>query len=257
MSFQSGGWVRITLSWMLHLSSLVVLNALQTVLTVVLLIAHNSFLNLAGEKQLSGKNPMISGCHRCNPPRRCQSHCNVEAPQAPHAYPGSWELIPKVCSKVCLCTFILWGGESCWNRGNQRRVLKGASSPPYVVSAKSENTEWSKGVKWGKGGTTLHQLCILTFLPLLKFQRPILHYWSQDFWKHAVTTLHPSCSLMWKQKKHWMKSVYGLYHLLSQTLILYFSFWTSPSSFTNISEIYKGSKQEDQVLQHANAATWN
>lgn len=51
------------LSSTLRCSPQVAENSLQTVLTEVLPVTHNSSLNVAGEKQWSGRNPVISACH--------------------------------------------------------------------------------------------------------------------------------------------------------------------------------------------------
>lgn len=50
------------------------------------------------------------------------------------------------------------------------------------------------------------------------------------------------------------ESVWPIPFVIPNTDIILFIL-NFPSSFTNISKIYKSSKQEDQVLQHANAAT--
>lgn len=87
MSFLQGRSVRIMLSSTLCCSPLVVQNNLRTVLTEALPVTHNLSLNVAGEKQQSGKNPVISGCH--SPSQEMSKVISVlEVPKLPECIQG-------------------------------------------------------------------------------------------------------------------------------------------------------------------------
>ena len=114
---------------------------------------------------------------------------------------------------------------------------------------------WSKGVKLGEGrnkaAPTLHtDIFSIIKIPKTYFTLLISGFLETccDYITSIVLTGVET------EKALSEESVWPIPFVIPNTDIIPFIL-NFPSSFTNTSTIYKSSKQEDQVLQHANAAT--
>lgn len=115
--------------------------------------------------------------------------------------------------------------------------------------------DWSKGVKLGKGrnkaAPTLHtEIFSIIKIPKTYFTLLISGFLETccDYITSIVLTGVETEKALTEER------VWPIPFVIPNTDIVRFIL-NLPSSFTNTSVIYKSSKQENQVLQHANAAT--